>query len=212
MELNSILNSNVIRVLQEGEPPKIYPPDLARAVSARYKFVKAPQTVAEFSGQQMDFEYGYFFDDAIITKLSIYNAGIWVEAPTSTENLDRFADDLLKFFSEELQMSAVSGKLLTVHGSTIVVKMKPGFATLFQQVEPIVSTVRAAIEGSGISVSAYEVSGFTVWGEGPDILKPPRFALERRAGEPLDSNLYYSQAPLTTDRHLALLTELESLF
>jgi hypothetical protein len=41
--------------------------------------------------------------------------------------------------------------------------------------------------------------------------KPNRFTLERRIGLPFSQNVYYSQAPLKSDDHLKLLSDLEGL-
>lgn len=212
MELNSILSTNAIRVLTDIEPPRIYPPDLARAVVDRYKFVKFPQTVEDFSGESMEFAYGKFFDAAIVTKLIIYNSGVWAEAPIGSKPLDAFLDDLMQFLHDDFGVNTPSARVLSVYGSTLVVSMKPGFAALFEKLAPVVSAITNAMQEAGISVSNYEVGGFTILGEGPDVLKPPRFVLERRAGESFESNLFFSQAPLATEQHLSLLSEIEAMF
>lgn len=211
MELKSILNTSAIRVVQEVEPPRIFLPDLSRAVADRYKFVRYPQSVEDFSKDSLDFAYGNFFDDAIVMKLSISNAGVWVEAPTRSDNLDRFLDDLMILLSD-FGVSASNASGMSIYGSALELTMKSGFGRWFEQVQPAVAKIRSSLESAGISVSDYEVGGFTIVGEGPDTLKPPRFVLERRADKALEENTFFSQAPLSTEQHISLLAEIESLF
>jgi hypothetical protein len=45
----------------------------------------------------------------------------------------------------------------------------------------------------------------------PGIKKPIKFIVDRRVGVPLDQNIFYSQAPLTTDDHLDVLRAFERI-
>jgi hypothetical protein len=211
MELRAILNANAVRFVRDAEQPRIFLPAVARAIKERYNFVKYPTTIEEFvPGEFLEFQYGNFFDDAIINKLTIYQGGLAVESPVFSDRLDSFLDDVLSSLAE-FGISTAEASISSLYGSTLEVIMRPGFSTWLKQLEPVVESVRAAIE-EAIPVSSYQLGGFSLVGEGSDAVKPPRFIFERRADQPLDANVYFSQGPLTAERHLALLTKLEKLF
>lgn len=211
MELTNILNSNAVRVVREIEPPRVFLPDLSRTIAERYRFVKHPTTVEDFSGEFLEFRFGNFFSDTVVTRLQIYNSGLVAEAPIHTNELDRFLDDVMVALGD-FGLSISSANVQRLYGSTLELRMKPGFGAWFQQINPVISAVRNAVEQSGVAVSVYETGGFTIVGEGPEALKPPRFVLERRIEQPLNANLFFSQGPLSTDQHVRLLTEIETMF
>ena len=81
------------------------------------------------------------------------------------------------------------------------------------ELQAVRNRLTEAVRSYGIDARGYQVGGFTLTS---DLLqsatdaKPPRFLFERRANRPFEQNVFFSEAPLQTTQHLALLDELET--
>src|ERR1019366_7101267 len=76
--------------------------------------------------------------------------------------------------------------------------------------------VTGLVRGYGFTACPdYEPSSFILFFDNSKFTNPPTFAgsflVDRRAGAGYEENRYYSQAPLRTADHIALLNELEKL-
>jgi hypothetical protein len=64
---------------------------------------------------------------------------------------------------------------------------------------------------SAVGGTVFDVAAIELWPDQAQALKPANFSFQRKIGEPSNSDRYWSQAALPTDRHLELLEELEAL-
>ena len=83
--------------------------------------------------------------------------------------------------------------------------------TLNPKLENFTKRLTSLIVGHGHHPIAFEISGITFWTD-PSVINPPGpFRFERTIDIPFSENRYYSAAPLQTNVHLEMLTELESI-
>jgi len=160
------------------------------------------------------FERGHFQTRADvfieITKLTIFNDGIVVDTPSSTEDGDRFAQDLLETASREFG--------LTYDGETVRRRMYLSELMLRSDISFDLINPKLAAFANRISEAfseepkpRFEFGGLQFWSEPNDTGKHKLFTLERQASKALAERRYYSQAPLQTDVHFKLLQELERI-
>jgi hypothetical protein len=210
MQLTAVLNTSASRIVKV-EDPRAFLPQVANTLVERYNFVKYPKTIAEFTGQSLDFEYGNYFNGVLIGKLKLFQDGVIVEAHAPTDQLDGLLDDVFSALAG-IGLRAADGVSTGFYVSAIEATLNPGFSGWFEQLQPIIEKVRNSIDASGIPVADYQVGGFSLAGEGSGNLMPGRFVLERRVERPLSANTFFSQAPMSTAEHCKLLSEIEELF
>ena len=56
----------------------------------------------------------------------------------------------------------------------------------------------------------YDFSAFELWPNPNQVVKPANFSFQKRQGD-ISGDRYWSQAALTTDKHIELLNELEAI-
>jgi hypothetical protein len=64
---------------------------------------------------------------------------------------------------------------------------------------------------SAVGGTVFDMAAIELWPDQAHALKPANFSFQRKIGEPSNSDRYWSQAALPTDRHLELLEELEAI-
>jgi hypothetical protein len=90
--------------------------------------------------------------------------------------------------------------------SQVNVKCSRPLRVLNPRLADFASRVSSAVGGTVFDVSAIEL-----WPDQTLAFKPANFSFQRKIGDPHDSNRYWSQAALPTDKHLELLEEFEAL-
>ena len=178
------------------------------ALANRYKFQKVPASFEEMQANPVTFMHGVCRNIAI-EKFEIYNDGVIATSSSHTNEIDYFLDDFMSWSFDEL--GAVPSKFEPAqrrYESALVVKMN----IQRDKILPWASVVQKSIRASFKSYGAPDVD----LGFGTARLIPPQntrgvapFLLEPRAGRPEETGLYFSAAPLKTQDHLDLLTQLE---
>jgi hypothetical protein len=97
--------------------------------------------------------------------------------------------------------------------SGIVVKSETDLSQTLSPSNNTAEIVNRAIQ-EHVTNARYQIAGFTLDADPaafPGRRKPMRFGLERRFNVPFSENAFYSYAPLHTQHHLKVLSELEAL-
>jgi hypothetical protein len=145
-----------------------------------------------------------------ITTLTLFNDGIVIDTPSSTEEADRFAGDLLQSASQEYALvfdpTLIRRKMyvseLVVRSDIDLERLNPKLTGFSARVAELIP------DGPKPQFSA---AGLSFWSEPNDSGAHKIFSLERQAGKFFSEHRYYSQAPLHTSDHLRLLEDLERL-
>jgi hypothetical protein len=187
---------------------------LLTTVKDRYAFQKAPSSPEDITQASGGLEFlGGSFDyqdqKIILTALKIFSDGIIAETKHTTDASDAVIDDALNL--------AVQGYGWMFNPSMI--KRKAYYSELVVDGGFDISSVSNKLERiSGMLSDQTPKNPFRVAGlrfgvdatidGGANI---PQFVIERRAGISFASDRYFSQAPMTTDKHLQFLTEVEKI-
>ena len=184
------------------------------AIRERYKFVSSPDmssSRAELEQTGIVFERGVHETAAgqvAINRLSVHNDGVVVRS-NRTEHAEAFFNDVTSWLIKEHECRQVRQKPLYV--SEIVVDFEAPVANMINNSKEIVNLLlshvdkRREVKAAAFSALSFEFST-------KDSMAAAKFLIERRVGTTVDDERYFCSAPLTTERHLEVLQEIERLF
>ena len=182
------------------------------AIGQRYNFGSIPNlsSRAEVEKAGLVFEFGFFtmdLGDVTINRLSIHNDGVVVRAD-KTEYAEAVFDDLKNWLIEDYRCRRIISTPLVL--SEVVVDFERPVSKVIANYGKIADVILASVNDNRDAIAAnfgalvieFESESTTV----------PKFIIERREGSSVEDERYFCSAPLTTERHLQVLRELEQLF
>lgn len=179
-----------------------------------YKFKKVPPSNANPSSiEGTSFEDGEFVlnenEAPIYVALSLYSGGLTADTRLSTKASDTFLMDLFMRLS----------KLFNVPSHEAIIRRKRYFSQLYVSIDKPFSIInpklkqvaRFLTENTEAGEIPFELGGISLWPEQTAKWIPSPFSIERATGVPFSENRYFSRAPIETEKHLELLSKLESI-
>ena len=192
----------------------LYLPEAVAALKERYGFVKTPETLEDLQTREgVTFSHAKF-GDCVIEHLKIYNNGVLAQTKASVEDAEAFLNDLLQLGQEKFDLTISEFQPAQwAYDSHIVVHLEIDVEKHLNFMRGIGRRLGSILNSYGTDTEAYVPTGVTLHADTLEYtgLKPPGFTLERKAGSPFSSNLYFSGAPLRTADHVSLLEEIEEL-
>jgi hypothetical protein len=214
MKLSAVLLARVLGFVETFDlnpKGKSFFPDLVQEAVKRYRFQKFPQAIEDFDETKgVVFAEGRSGDDTI-QKLTIFNSLLVLETRSNTDNSKKILEEMLAWGKEKFDLNYQPGMIKRFAYVSDV-----SFYSDVPLMKGIVPLQRLA-EKTGEALSSiwkesikYEPLILTV-GHDPTTRKNPiaQFTIQRRSEARLDENKYFSEAPLPTDVHLALLEQFE---
>jgi hypothetical protein len=191
---------------------KLFYPDILKAIAERYKFQKFPT-----KPEEVDEAKGITFEDGKIGNKVIYNFTIYssllkVETRSSTGDSREILEELLLWAAAKFGLKYAVGDIKRfAYVSGISFYSEYPFLTASPILQRLAEKTSAAVSEIWQQPVHYETTGIAI---GHDPLERKygiaQFTLTRRAEARFSENKYYSEAPLPTDRHIALLEEYEA--
>lgn len=179
-------------------------------IGKRYQFAKTPKNEFDYDDQRsLAFKSGTFVGQrkvALFVNLGIYSDGFVADTMSSTDESTEFLDDLAKWLSDTYGLT-VPKERRVLYLNQIDFRMETPLG-----LSPRLSPFSKLVEGRLKLQSPLEVGSIQFWAE--DFNKPGAPApvkVERKIGAPFSSDHYFSQAPVQTKDHIALLNEFEAL-
>lgn len=154
------------------------------------------------------------FDGSAIRELSLYNDGVIVKSPTSSEHIDAFLEDLFRWFKSDLDYELTEKpKLRKVYQSELVISADSDLDTLLAPLKSIASKLTKIVSKETQFNHPYKSVGFLcAFDPAFDTAATPGvFRLERKLNQQFEENMYYSMSPTTTRSHIDLLEEIEKM-
>jgi hypothetical protein len=193
--------------------------EVLNALQAKYAFLVMPQPADIFQAQPdpdkpIVFSRGRFVRDGqvkLIDHLQIYQLAAAAVTSTSTDDSDFFLDDAAEWAVKTFNVTLTDIVSTRIYVSQLEVEFERPIPDLFpalQSVAEEISTLRLNYNAPPLK---YSLAGLTL---AYDLYesKPPApasFIIERRASFPYDTNLFFCQAPLTTNDHIRVLEQFE---
>jgi hypothetical protein len=173
-----------------------------------YKFRTYPKQGDDLS-EGLKFTLGEWVrDDGTVLPLNvtIFKDGIAADTWSSTKDSEEFLEAVLAELPElgfaydpEMVRRKAYLSQLNVKCSKQLHALNPGLIEFAGRVS------------SAVGGTAFDMVAMELWPDQTQALKPANFSFQRKIGEPLNSDRYWSQAAVPTDKHLELLEYLETL-
>jgi hypothetical protein len=189
----------------------VFQPELVQKVLQKYSFVKFP-SVEDLQNESQMFGMGKF-EGFQINELNIYNDGIIVSGKCNTNILERFVIDLFGWIKSDFGLEEIAVVKPEMHFETaLLVRSEKNLTSILSPPKRVTNL----IERTMIRATQAEYQPTTTYFETDSAglktrRRPNKFTLERRIGIPFAANVFYSQSPMRSDDHFALLVDLEGL-
>lgn len=192
----------------------IFVPGFVRAIKDRYEFWNAPNNMSEFDlSSGVEFNHGQH-KSRNIGLFKIYNKGLFVRANDETAFLNEFIGDCLEFCTSQYDISVSETMPVSKrYVSTLDVKPSHQLLKKIQTLDEISAQITKTVSSYGYSNSTFSLSGLFFQ---PDVMKatphnPGRFILERKVNTSNNDNIFFTEAPMSTDEHIKILELMERL-
>ncbi len=172
-----------------------------------YKFLTHPKK-GEDATSGMRFSNGNFAkaDGTVLpVNIVVYNDGLAADTYSSTDDSEEFLREALSklpsmgfVFDEEMIVRKAYVSQLQVQSAGSLKLLNP-------KLEEFGSRLSATL-----GASAFDVAAIEWWADPSRVYKPVSFSFQRKSGDSA-KNRYWSQAPLSTAKHLEFLEEFEKL-
>lgn len=215
MRLSAVV---LARVLAFIEPYDLAPkggicfPDLVREVAKYYRFQKSPQTFEEH-----DLSKGVEFLEGrsgkrVISKFVIWQNILVLETTSSTNESKALLEEFLMWGKEKFNLAYEPGMIrrygyvsdLTFYSEAPILNVSPLLDRIAQKTSDALTEIwNDTIRYEPLDWKVGHDPLSRKWGIAP-------FQITRRAETEFSANKYFSEAPLPTDLHIALLEEYEA--
>ena len=192
---------------------KIFFPDLAQALVARFRFQKFPQKFEELDGQKGIQFAGGIWNGIAVPQLQVYTNGILLDTCFSTDDSERIIEETLIWAADEFKVNYQAKMLqqkrkrylsgLTFYSEAPLLKSHSAIANLSISLDKILTDItghQLSFEATNLTVDFCRLE---------NQIPMAAFILQRRLDTPFSENKYFSEAPLPTDIHLKLLERFE---
>jgi hypothetical protein len=218
MEVQTVISAKAFRhvVIRSG----LYVPDMVRTLRDRYDFIGLPssqeQEQIDTTDKPLVFTHGKMTHEErgiAVLSLQLFPSGVLVETATSTDDCDVFLDDLLGLASVKDWKSKGFVPPQHLYASQLELTLNLPLEECFLSLSKIGEMIAASFKEYHFEKVPHP---FQVHSIGMNI-DPTRysllcgFRLERRARLAYSESAYFSQAPLRTCHHRAVLEELEKV-
>lgn len=215
MRLSAVLLARVIAFVEMNDlnpRGKLRWPTVVPLIVDHFGFMKFPQKPEEFDEQKgVEFLEGSI-NDVGIDKLTVWFNGIGVDVRSSTDDAKKTLEDSFEWLKKDAGLSYSPEMIkrwaylsqITFYSDFELNTVHPAIANLSTKVSNAVSR----IQGLDYQFQAISLAlGFDRTTRQSPISD---FSIQRRADTPFSEKKYFSQAPLPTNQHLALLGEFEA--
>jgi hypothetical protein len=143
-----------------------------------------------------------------INNLTVYDDGIVVDAASSTEDADRFAEDLITAAAREFALTFDADTVRRrLYLSELIVKSDIALESL----NPVLGEFAGKISNASPGSAPFSIGGLSFWSDADGGGKHKIVRFERQGGRAFSESRYFSDAPFQTKIHVALLEELERM-
>ena len=188
-------------------------PEVLEWLKDTYNFKVTPETAEAIEGKEgLQFKKGEYQareEVFVDVELTIFNDGIVAKSSSSTEDTDKFLDNVISSLTAEFSLTFDSSMIRRkLYLSELNIKLEQPLPNLNAKLTAFSSTLTKA---SG-SANPFELGGISFWSDVTHaVYKTPPFTIERRMNAPFNENRFYTKAPVSTEQHIAMLKELEQI-
>ncbi len=215
MQLSAVILARVLGFVETFDLSargQIYFPDVVSKLIERYSFQKFPQKLEEFDESKgVEFLEGRI-GDQVIQKFVIWNTLLVVETRSSTADSRKILEDMLIWGAANVGLNYKPGMIkrfgyvsdLTFYSDVPILSINPALTKLATKISLALSEIwQEPIQYEPHNLAVAHDPMARKYGIAP-------FSITHRTEARFSENKYFSEAPLPTDKHIALLEEFEA--
>ncbi len=225
MKTNAVLRAQSVLFLKPNLLNSAPVFDLVDAIKDRYSFREVPSTQSLLNpppNQPATFIHGKLPPARTVTveNLEVLNyiphaTAISATSRRSTNDADLFLNDLIEFVGNEFHIDT-KPMFPRTYQSQLEVILDGSVKERLDFLRPLGEAITNLLKNYGFGATPpYDPTGFSMYFDATKATNPVTlatvFTVERRAGMPFEENKFFSQAPLKTSDHEAVLEQLEKL-
>jgi hypothetical protein len=217
MKVLSVLRAESVRAVRTIGGTLGYLPEASALLVERYKFIGIP-TNEELLGTDpnkgITFKQGKWESNQktiAIDFLQVLPMGISVVTHTNTSDSDAILEDTMSWAQSQFNLEFESIKPGIGHASQLEVRLEKQLPDLFPFLKTISSSITESLDDFWDMRPRFELININFWVDKTKFpfFAPSIFRLDRRSNIPFEHNVYYSEAPLSTNNHVMVLSKLE---
>lgn len=218
MRVLSVLMAQHMRALRATGTFGFLPDALGKFLE-KYKFQRSPTLAEEFlltdANRSINFEHGKVEINGktiVITRLQIWLNALSVITTTNTSEAELVLLDVLDWATKIFEVGFEPIRP-PVNYSQLEVQFEKRVAQGFPAMTQLGALIKEGLDDFFGFRPDYELSSFSFWFDTsayPEIA-PSVFKIEPRTGIAFKENAYFSEAPLATDKHVAVLRKFEEI-
>jgi len=196
-----------------------YLPQAAAALTKEFGFIGMPtagELVPSDPNKGITFRNGKLeaADRLIpIDIFQIYPNGLSVTTHSNTTDSDLVLTHILEWAKSTFNLEVEYFKPGIGHSSQLEIRLQKSLPKLFPFLSEIGTAITKGLDDWWDNKPSYELVTVNFW---HDKTKSPQFApmafrLDRRENVPFEHEVYYSEAPMSTNNHIDVLNKLESV-
>jgi hypothetical protein len=190
-------------------------PEIIDWLKDTYNFKQTPETAADIeAGKGLIFRNGEFQareEVFVDVQLTIFNDGLVAKSSSSTEDTDKFLENVVSSAVTEFSLAFDPGIVRRkIYLSELNIRLDTPLANLDPKLTAFADKLTSMC--SNTSPVHFEVGGIAFWTDSTfAVTKTPAFLVERKHNAPFSENRFYTKAPLQTQQHIEMLAELEAI-
>ena len=196
--------------------PAVYIPGIVMKLSQRYGFLGLPPAddILHPGTRPLTFSHGKFSGadgiEVLVQTLKVFPQAVSVDTTSSTQVSEAILDDLAEWATSSLNLQIQQINPRRVYLSQLELTLDAQLERCFPTTNPVRQRLMDSLRSYGQEgPMAFQVSSLGLNVDPTKSAVACDFRIERRVNWPYEANTYFSQAPLTTAYHVAVLEEFE---
>jgi len=220
MKVLSVLRAESVRAVRTIGGTFGYLPDALSALTARYGFVGLPtpnELLPAEPATGITFKHGKLESDdgrsILIDFLQVFPNGLTVITRSNTSDSDIALDDIMAWAKSEFKIEFEPLKPGLGHSSQLEVRLDKSLSELLPFLSEVGAAITKGLDDFWEFRPSYECITVNFWSDKTKYpaFAPPIFRIDRRDNVPFEQNVYYCEAPMSTDNHIAALSRFERI-
>jgi hypothetical protein len=214
LQLSAVINARTLGYIETFDlAPRgeVFFPEIVQELVKRYSFQKFPKTLEEFDQSKgIEFLEGKTGNNSI-QKFVIFNTLLIVETRSSTTDSKEIMEGMLEWGAAKFGLTYRPGMIrryayvsdLSFYSEAPLLNVSPVLANLAAKASRLLTDIwQEPVQYESVNLTVGHDPMARKYGIAP-------FSITRRAEARFSENKYFSEAPLPTDDHIALLEEFE---
>jgi len=219
MKVLSISRAESVRAVRIIAGDFGYLPDAAAAFTTQYGFLGPPKLEELAPG---DATKGISFRQGrveiagkllLIDHFQIFLNGLSVSTHTNTNDSDAILDHIMAWARAEFNFEFEDIKPGIGHSSQLEIRLEKSLPDLLPILSSLGTIISESLDEWWEYRPPYEIININFWFDKTKFpaIAPSIFRLDRREGVAFEQNIYWAEAPLSTQKHIKILSQLEKI-